>query len=124
MGFSRNYRRPLPEVTCEATTTLFETFRRPLMIRVATALFIAASIAALATQEAAAKGHKPCQTCGEEIPQFTGTGGGLEAWFLSPPAVDANRASPRRRAHFYSWQGNCYALDRSRQWRWIDPAFC
>jgi hypothetical protein len=94
------------------------------MIRAATTLFIAASIAVLAVQEAAAKRYPPCNSCGEEIPQFTSTGGGLEAWFAAPPAIDANKASHRRRAHFYSWQGNCYALDRSRQWRWVDPAFC
>lgn len=92
------------------------------MIRAVAALLIAASIPVLAVQEAAAKGHKPCNSCGEEIPQFTSVD--LGAWFAAPPAVDATKASPRRRAHFYSWQGNCYALDRSRQWRWVDPAFC
>ena len=90
------------------------------MIRAITALVIAPSIAVLAVQDAAAKRYRPCNSCGEEIPQF--------ARFIDstavPPAVGASKASPRRRAHFYSWQGSCYALDRSHQWRWVDPAFC
>jgi hypothetical protein len=97
------------------------------MIRTFAALLVAASIPVLAASEAAAK-HR-CNSCGEEIPQVTRNitdrnVGDLGAWFGAPMPSDASRAFPRRRAHFYAWQSGCYALDRSRQWRWVDPALC
>jgi hypothetical protein len=94
------------------------------MSRALAALLLASSITALAVSESAAKGHKPCQSCGEEIPQVTRNFEDLGTWFGAPMPTDSIKASPRRRAHFYAWQGGCYALDRSRQWRWVDPAFC
>jgi hypothetical protein len=98
------------------------------MTRAIAALLLASSIALLVVAEAAAKRYRPCNSCGEEIPQFRrfvdNTVVDMAALFGAPAQPEANKATPRRRAHSYTWQGSCYALDRSHQWRWVDPAFC
>ena len=94
------------------------------MIRITTALLLASSVALFAVSQASAKKGPTCppRACGEEIPQVRGLFDGA-SWFASPPPA-IRKASSRRRAHFYSWEGGCYALDRSRQWHQVDHALC
>ena len=96
------------------------------MIRTIGTVLLLALAPILTAQETAAAKYLSCNSCGEEIPQIvpSGTAGDFGAWFGMPSATMVKDASPRRRAHFYSWHGGCYALDRSRQWRQVDPALC
>jgi hypothetical protein len=96
------------------------------MFRTIAVALLIVSVPIIAAQGVAAK-KSGCRSCGEEIPQArrAATSRSVQApWFGPAPDVKTNEAVPRRRAYFYSWQGSCYARDRSRQWRWVDPGFC